>query len=115
VTAPSSKFLDTDAMEWRAFDEAPGVTFKVLKTHKAVGESGTGVTLLLRFAAGAAYPAHRHPEGEQYYVLDGELIDAGRAYGAGTYVFHPPGSVHRPSSTKGATVLVFLPAAVEIV
>jgi len=111
MTAPSSKFLDTDAMDWRAFDEAPGVTFKVLKTHKP----GTGVTLLLRFAAGAAYPAHRHPEGEEYYVLDGELVDAGRAYGVGTFVYHPPGSVHRPSSKSGATVLVFLPAAIEIV
>jgi len=111
VTAPSSKFLDTDAMPWRPFDEAPGVAFKVLKTHKP----GTGVTLLLRFDAGAAYPAHRHPEGEQYLVLDGELVDAGRAYGRGTYVWHPPGSVHRPSSKTGATVLVFLPAAVELV
>jgi quercetin dioxygenase-like cupin family protein len=98
-------------MDWRPFDEAPGVSFKVLKTHKP----GTGVTLLLRFDAGASYPAHRHPEGEQYYVLDGELVDAGRAYGPGTYVFHPPGSVHRPSSTSGATVLVFLPAAIELV
>jgi anti-sigma factor ChrR (cupin superfamily) len=115
MTAPPSKFLDTDAMEWRAFDEAPGVTFKVLKTHKAVGASGMGVTLLLRFAAGAAYPAHRHPEGEEYYVLDGELVDAGRAYGAGTFVYHPPMSVHRPSSTTGATVLVFLRAAIELV
>jgi len=48
-------------------------------------------------------------------VLDGELVDAGRAYGRGTYVWHPPGSVHRPSSKTGATVLVFLPAAVELV
>jgi quercetin dioxygenase-like cupin family protein len=111
MTAPSSKFLDTSAMDWRAFDEAPGVAFRVLKTHRP----GTGVTLMLRFAAGAAYPAHRHPEGEEYYVLDGELTDGPRSYGAGTYVWHPPGSVHRPSSAKGATVLIVLPAAIEIV
>jgi quercetin dioxygenase-like cupin family protein len=111
MTAPSSKFLATDTMEWRTFDDAPGVTFRVLKTHKP----GTGVTLMLRFAAGAAYPAHRHPEGEEYYVLDGELTDAGRSYGAGTYVHHPPDSVHRPSSVKGATLIVFLPAGIEIV
>src|SRR5437867_8971388 len=74
-----SQFLDAAAMPWRPFDEAPGVAFKVLKTHLP----GTGVTLLLRFAAGATYPTHRHPEGEEYYVLDGELVDDGRAYGAG--------------------------------
>jgi len=111
MTIPASKFLDTSAMEWRGFDDAPGVAFKVLKTHRP----GTGVTLLLRFDAGAAYPAHRHPEGEEYYVLAGELIDAGRSYGEGTFVYHSPGSVHAPSSRKGATVLVFLPAAIELV
>lgn len=111
MTAPVSKFLDTAAMEWRAFDEAPGVSFRVLKRQLP----GTGVTLMLRFDAGAAYPAHRHPEGEEYYVIDGELTDAGRAYGAGTYVYHPPGSVHRPSSVRGATLIVFLPAGIEIV
>lgn len=98
-------------MDWRAFDEAPGVSFRVLETHRP----GTGVTLMLRFEAGASYPAHRHPEGEEYYVLDGELTDAGRVYGKGTYVSHPPASVHRPQSATGATVLVFLPAAIEIV
>jgi quercetin dioxygenase-like cupin family protein len=111
MTAPASKFLDTTSMDWRPFDEAPGVSFRVLKTHRP----GTGVTLMLRFDAGAAYPAHRHPEGEEYYVLDGELTDAGKSYGAGTYVYHPPGSVHRPSSGPGATVLVFLTAGIEVV
>ena len=108
--APASKFLDTQAMPWRPFDEAPGVHFKVLKTH----QPGTGVTLLLRFDPGAGYPTHRHPGGEEYLVLEGELVDAGRTYGVGTYVFHPPGSVHRPTSQSGATVLVFLPEAVEV-
>ncbi len=111
MTPPASKFLDVPAMPWRDFDDAPGVSFKVLKTHRP----GTGVTLLLRFATGAAYPAHRHPAGEEYYVLEGELTDGGRAYGAGTYVYHPPGSVHRPSSGKGATLLVLLPEGIEIV
>ena len=40
MSAPSSKFLDSAGMDWRPFDEAPGVSFKVLKTHKP----GTGVT-----------------------------------------------------------------------
>jgi len=111
MTSARSKFLDTAAMPWRVFDDAPGVSFKVLKTHRP----GTGVTLLLRFDAGAAYPAHRHPEGEEYYVLEGELTDGGKRYGAGTFVWHPPGSVHRPESARGAVVLVFLPAAIELV
>lgn len=96
-------------MPWRAFDEAPGVSFKVLKTHRP----GTGVTLLLQFEPGSAYPTHRHPAGEEYYVLEGELSEGPRTYGAGTYVCHPPGSVHRPVSEGGATVIVFLPQGIE--
>jgi quercetin dioxygenase-like cupin family protein len=105
------KTLDTHAMPWRPFDEAPGVSFRVLKTHPP----GTGVTLMLRFEPGAAYPAHRHPAGEEYYVLEGQLTDGGRSYGAGTYVFHEAGSVHAPRSGPGAVVLVFLPEGIDLV
>ncbi len=106
---PGSKFLDTAAMEWRPFEEAPGVSFKVLKRHLP----GNGATLLLRFDAEAAYPTHRHPGGEEYLVIEGELQDGGKSYGADTYVFHPPGSVHTPRSRTGATLLVFLPQGIE--
>lgn len=109
VRRGGSKFVTTAALDWREFDEAPGVSFKVLKTHRP----GNGATLLLRFAPGSSYPLHRHPDGEEYWVLDGELTDAGHAYGAGTYVHHPPGSAHRPASTTGATVLVFVPGGIE--
>lgn len=108
---PASKFLATGDMPWRPFDEAPGVSYRVLKTHRP----GNGATLLLRFRPGSAYPAHRHPEGEEYYVLEGTLRDGAREYGAGTYVWHPPGSVHAPRSPDGAVLLVFVPGGIEIV
>jgi quercetin dioxygenase-like cupin family protein len=94
---------------WREFSDAPGVEYKTLRRHE-----GGGVTLLLRFAPGARYHTHRHPGGEEYYVLEGVLEDLGKSWPAGSYLWHPPGSVHRPSSRQGATVLVILPAAVEI-
>lgn len=109
--AMPEKTLDTSKMPWRPFPEAPGVSFRVLKTHRP----GTGVTLMLRFEPGAHYPAHRHPAGEEYFVLDGELTDGPRTYGAGTYVWHEPGSVHAPRSGPGATVLVFLTEGIELV
>lgn len=105
------KYLAVGEMPWRPFAEAPGVSFRVLKTHRP----GTGVTLMLRFEPGAAYPAHRHPGGEEYYVLEGELTDGGRSWGAGTYVWHEPGSVHAPRSGPGAVVLVVLPEGIELV
>jgi len=106
----ASKFLATSAMPWRPFDEAPGVSFKVLKTHPP----GNGASLMLRFEPDSSYPAHRHPGGEEYYVISGELIDGASRYGEGTYVWHPPGSAHAPRSETGATVLIFVPEGIEV-
>lgn len=103
------KVLDTGSVEWRGFDDAPGVQYKVLRHH----EGRRGITLLLRFDAGARYPTHRHPEGEEYYVLDGDLKDGTHTYGPHTYVYHPPGSVHTPVSPNGCTLLITLPAHIE--
>jgi anti-sigma factor ChrR (cupin superfamily) len=105
----SSTILDTRAMSWRDFDDAPGVSYKVLRHHAG----RRGITLLLRFAAGAAYPAHRHPGGEEFFVLEGSLDDAGDRHAAGSFLYHPPGSVHHPSSQEGCVLLVLLPQHIE--
>lgn len=103
------EILDVDSLPWRAFPEAPGVLYKVLRHHAG----RRGITLLLQFAAGASYPRHRHPEGEEYFVLQGTVQDGGHTYGAHTFVYHPPGSAHRPASASGCTLLVTLPAHIE--
>jgi anti-sigma factor ChrR (cupin superfamily) len=102
--------LHTETVSWREFPEATGVEYKVLRRHPEHG----GSTLLLRFAPGADYPAHRHPAGEEYFVLEGTLADQGGTYRAGDYLYYPPGSIHRPTSPDGCTVLVLLPARVEM-
>lgn len=105
----SPQRLQTKELEWRSFPEAQGVDYKVLRRHPEAG----GSTLLLRFAPGADYPAHRHPAGEEYFVLSGSLDDGGSIYRAGDYIYYPPGSAHRPASREGCTLLVVLPAQVE--
>jgi anti-sigma factor ChrR (cupin superfamily) len=104
-----SRVVDTAAAEWRAFDEAPGVTYKVLSKS----ESGS-LTLLLKFEPGSSYPTHTHPKGEEYFVLSGTLEDLGESFGPGAYIHHPPGSTHTPRSERGCEVLIFLPAGVEL-
>jgi anti-sigma factor ChrR (cupin superfamily) len=105
------QIVDSTALPWRDFPEAPGVRFKVLRHHA----ERRGITLLLQFAPGAVYPTHRHPEGEEYWVLSGTLQDGPHTYGADTYVWLPPASVHRPASPDGCTLLVVLPAHIEVV
>ena len=105
-----SDILDTRSLQWRDFADTPGVHYKVLRHH----EGRKGITLLLKIDPGKGYPAHRHPMGEEYYVLEGSLEEAGATYEAGTFVYHPPGSVHHPRSRHGCVLLITLPAHIEV-
>jgi anti-sigma factor ChrR (cupin superfamily) len=106
----TSEYVDGAALSWRETPYA-GVRWKKLRYDETNGQSA----VLLRFAPGASYGRHRHPQGEQYLVLEGSLEDGGRSWGAGSYVHHPPGSVHTPRSEAGCVLFVTLPAPIEIV
>ena len=109
MSAPEpSRFVDSAALPWRETPH-PGVEWKKLWYDPESGQSA----VLLRFAPGASYGAHRHPAGEEYWVLEGSLQDGGRSYGAGTWVRHAPGSAHRPSSAGGCLLLVRLGRPIE--
>lgn len=60
----------SDEMEWTASPTA-GVWRKRLE-HVGPAESGR-VTSVVRFDAGAMFPRHPHPEGEEIFVIDGDL------------------------------------------
>ncbi|MHC4821412.1 MAG: cupin domain-containing protein [Planctomycetota bacterium] len=106
-----SLLVQADEKPWKGFPDVPGVEYRVLRKHPENG----GLTLLLRFAKGASYPTHEHPAGEEYYMLDGTLRDKGKTYGREAYVWHPPGSIHTPSSPDGCEILVVLPEAIRLV
>jgi quercetin dioxygenase-like cupin family protein len=103
--------VQSDQKPWKTFPDVPGVEYRVLRKHPENG----GLSLMLRFAKGTTYPAHEHPGGEEYYMLDGDLKDGGKSYGRSAYVWHPPGSIHAPRSAGGAEILVFLPKAIRLV
>ena len=104
-----SEYVDSSALPWRATPCA-GVEWKKLSYDAHSGRSA----VLLRFAPGASYLAHRHPGGEEYLVLEGSLQDGGRAWGAGSWVRHASGSSHRPSSSEGCLLYVRLGAPIEV-
>jgi anti-sigma factor ChrR (cupin superfamily) len=101
--------VDIEKLPWRE-SPYPGVLWKKVFYDAETGSSA----VVLRFEPGASYGTHRHPGGEEYVVLDGSLEDGGTTYGAGTWVLHPPGSVHRPSSAEGCVLFVRLPRPIEI-
>ncbi len=104
----ASEFVESAVLPWRQ-TPSPGVRWKKLRHDVSRGESA----VLLEFQPGASYAAHRHPAGEQYWVLEGSLEEGENSYGAGTYVYHPPNSTHRPSSRAGCLLLVLLPEPIE--
>ena len=61
-------------LDWKPLVEAgvktEGIFVKPLRRDPAAGRP---VTFLLKFEAGASYPNHIHPAGEEVYVLEGEV------------------------------------------
>ncbi len=110
MNAAPYRAIDTAAREFRPLPDAKGVLYQTLRKH----DNGR-LTLLLKFLPDTQYRAHRHPQGEEYFVIEGVLRDMGRDHAAGSYVWHEPGSVHAPSSQIGCVVLVTLPAPIEFI
>lgn len=71
-------------------------------------------SILLKFEAGATYPYHNHPGGEEIYVLAGEAIIEKTTLGAGDYLYTPPNFKHSVTSETGCTMLFVIPEEVEI-
>lgn len=61
------------------------------------------------------YPKHRHPQGEEVFVLKGEMTVGNQKMKAGDYLYSPPGSVHEASTMEGCVFLTILPQPIEII
>lgn len=60
---------------------------------------------LIRYAPGAAVPAHAHPGYEHVVVLEGSQRDEQHVYSQGTCTLQAPGSQHQVWSDEGCLVL----------
>lgn len=99
-----------NAREWRPTKDGTGVSVKLLRGDRETG----AVTVLLRFEPGGRFPAHRHPAGEEVFVVDGAVRIGKDLLHGGDYLYTEPGGVHAVSSDGGGTLLVVLPKPVEI-
>jgi anti-sigma factor ChrR (cupin superfamily) len=96
--------VDTDSAPWVPSPE-PGVWRRMLE--RAGAESGRA-TSIVRYEPGARFHFHRHPMGEEFYVLDGVFSDEHGDYRAGCYVLNPPDSGHAPHTRDGCVLFVKL-------
>jgi quercetin dioxygenase-like cupin family protein len=92
----------------RWIDVGGGVSMAPLR----VEAGGAGVALL-RFEPGAVSGAHRHPAGEDLYVVSGRLRVGDRVLQVGDYLHTPPGGVHDAEADEEAVVLISVPEPVE--
>ncbi len=72
-------------------------------------------TFLYRMAPGTRDVRHRHPEGEEIFVLRGGVQFGEKTLKAGDFLYSPPGSIHEGFSEPGCFFLLILPKAMEIV
>ena len=93
-------------VDTRAAPFAPGKTdaYDELLLH----QHGAERVYLLRWHPGRGFPLHRHPGGEELFILEGRYADEHGSYGPGTWVRAPAGSSHAPLPTEGALFYVKL-------
>jgi len=87
--------------EWEQV--APGIECKLLATDTERHR----VSMLVRLAPGASYPAHTHAGVEELHLLDGELWIDERQLFPGDYNYGPPGaSDYRVWTETGCTCVL---------
>lgn len=100
---------------WESLTEEGVNTLGIwVKTLRFDEEQQRPVTFLLRFDAGASYPYHNHPSGEELLVLEGSCTIENTLLQAGDYLYTPPGFKHAVKSETGCTLLFIVPQEVEI-
>lgn len=96
--------------DWQPSKLGTGVSVKVLHRDEAT----EAVTVFVRFEPGGTFPAHRHPAGEEVFVVEGQVRIGKDRLTQGDYLYTEPDGVHAVSSESGGTILVVLPKPVEI-
>ena len=112
-TESFTQLVRSDQIEWQPLSE-PGVSGVFVKVLRFDKETRRAPTILLKFDAGATYPAHNHPGGEEVFVLEGDLKLGKDHLYTGDYLYTSPNGKHAARSEGGCIVLVNVPEEVEI-
>jgi quercetin dioxygenase-like cupin family protein len=109
-----NQLVKTNEIEWKPLNEqgVSGVFVKSLLFDEATNRSPT---ILLKFEAGAKYPLHNHPAGEEIFVLEGDIHIGKDHLFAGDYLFTAPNNLHAVRTSGGCVLLLKAPQEVEII
>ena len=99
----------SSARTWSATGHA-GIDRSLFRNNEAGGRSS-----VVRLAAGARFPRHRHEGTEEVVVLAGTVRIGGVELEAGDYLFTPPGEEHDVAALTDATIFVSSQRATPLV
>jgi quercetin dioxygenase-like cupin family protein len=102
-SAPAGAIFRAAEGEWQESD-IPGVRVKQLFVDPTSGS----VSKLIRLAAGAIYPPHRHLGLEHCYVLEGDLVFDDHTLYAGDYEVAAGSTDHSLGTTKHGCLLLII-------
>jgi len=108
-----TQLVRSGQIEWKPLAE-PGVSGVFVKVLRFDRDTRRAPTILLKFDAGATYPAHDHPGGEELFIIEGDLKLGKDHLYAGDYLYTPPHGKHAVRSEQGCVVLVSVPEEVVI-
>jgi quercetin dioxygenase-like cupin family protein len=94
-------FVFGDEAEFKPL-KLPGISARTLHRDEAAGFA----TVMVRMQPGTSYPAHRHGDDEECYVLEGDLEVGEQVMHAGDYQVARRGSVHPVQRTRGGCLLL---------
>ena len=90
---------------------APGVEIRQLFRDKATGRA----TVLIRMEPGATFPAHRHGDDEQCFVLSGDIGFGELVYRQGDFVVMGKGTDHPEIRTRQGNMLLIVAGRNELI
>ena len=103
------RIIDPTKLKFTPFNSY-GKPISGMSWHKISYNQNTGVgSYILKMSPGARSLKHKHQNYEEFYVLDGELIDEDHTtFNKGDFISYKPGSKHSSFTKKGCLLLVFL-------
>jgi anti-sigma factor ChrR (cupin superfamily) len=97
--------VKADDLPWRPSTMAPGVFVK------DIAVAGGWEMQIVRFEPGTRFPVHTHEQPEFLFILEGELVQAGRRLGPGWASVASPGSVDADVYSETGCVFVLVDRA----
>jgi len=105
----SRKIINPTKLKFTPFTNY-GKQISGMSWYKISYDQNTGAgSYILKMAPGTRSLRHKHQNYEEFYVLEGELIDEDNTtFKKGDIISYKPGSEHSSFSKKGCLLLVFL-------